>query len=129
MATTTADANESVQALTDRARELLASHDLAGAIARLVVELKTAPAPALMNAQAAGISRRTWRRLVASGELKASLIGRELFATREDVARLIASKAVERAEVQRRRPRRSGQSADIDILIASGAAKEQRRNA
>jgi len=48
----------------------------------------------LIGPDDAGISRRTWRRIVRSGELPGVKIGRELRARRADVSAWLASRVV-----------------------------------
>lgn len=71
----------------------LQARHLAGVLAKLVESAATnAPAAVahgdpdqLLTSEQAGISRRTWRRLISTGELRGCLVGREYLARRADV--------------------------------------------
>ncbi len=111
------DARERL-ALAERARGLLAEHSLPDAIALLILDhLDRRHADQLVGAREAGIPRRTWRRLIATGELRGCLVGREYLATRGDVD------AYRRANVVRRCPG-SSNNADVDALLATGMVQE-----
>jgi len=90
-------AKHDVAALADRARMLLAEHSLPEVLARLVTEVVGDPrayGDELVNWRAAGVPRRTWHRLISSGELPGALVGREYLARRADVAAYVESKRV-----------------------------------
>lgn len=107
-----------VAALADRARTLLAEHSLPEALARLVTEVTGTPqayGDELINWRTAGIPRRTWHRLISSGELPGSLVGREYLARRADVQAYVQS-----CRVTPRVPSSNGMSSDLVNLLASG---------
>ncbi len=51
--------------------------------------------PAMVGPADVGVTRSEWKSAIASGQLKASRVGKRLLATREDFAAYLASRRVE----------------------------------
>ncbi len=116
-------AQRDVDALTRRARALLGEHDLAAALAHLVTEaVGVQDASELINAREAGIPPRVWRRLIRTGELPGSMVGREFRAKRSDVTAYIERQRVQPREVTPP-AKLNGQPVSSDLAALLGGGK------
>jgi hypothetical protein len=120
--TATDRAQRDTDALARRVRVLLTEHALADVIAIVVIEAMGAQRDdELINAHQAGIPPKVWRRLITSGELAGTLIGREYRASRADVTAYVERmRALPRERVSTPRVNGKVMSADFASVIGSG---------